>query len=173
MGTFSGLFTPRFITVTCIDDFILNISKDKIYICEYLYHTFLTLRMSPPQLSRDSSVGRASDWRSEGHWFDPGSWHYFLFSLLLLPEISGCSVLLIAFRWFWFDQWCFIHSSSTIIELFHTHEKTAECRVIPDKLQGTSIVRVTSTKPQLGGVRLLEVLYMSLLLSSSLKTCLP
>ena len=27
--------------------------------------------------SRDSSVGRASDWRSEGLWFDPGSWHLF------------------------------------------------------------------------------------------------
>ena len=28
------------------------------------------------QLRRDSSVGRASDWRSEGPWFNPGSRHY-------------------------------------------------------------------------------------------------
>ena len=27
--------------------------------------------------SRDSSVGRASDWRSEGPWFNPGSRHIF------------------------------------------------------------------------------------------------
>ena len=27
-------------------------------------------------LSRDSSVGRASDWRSEGPWFNPGSRHF-------------------------------------------------------------------------------------------------
>ena len=33
---------------------------------------------------RDSSVGRASDWRSEGPWFDPGSRHLFSFFLLLL-----------------------------------------------------------------------------------------
>ena len=26
--------------------------------------------------SRDSSVGRASDWRSEGPWFNPGSRHF-------------------------------------------------------------------------------------------------
>ena len=33
---------------------------------------FLQTTFSP---SRDSSVGRASDWRSEGPWFDPGSRH--------------------------------------------------------------------------------------------------
>ena len=33
--------------------------------------------------SRDSSVGRASDWRSEGHWFDPGSWQSFAILALL------------------------------------------------------------------------------------------
>ncbi len=28
--------------------------------------------------SRDSSVGRALDWRSKGPWFDPGSWQFIL-----------------------------------------------------------------------------------------------
>ena len=31
--------------------------------------------------SRSSSVGRASDWRSEGLWFDPGLWQHFFLSL--------------------------------------------------------------------------------------------
>ena len=31
---------------------------------------------------RDSSVGRALDWRSKGPWFDPGSRHFFFFFFL-------------------------------------------------------------------------------------------
>ena len=30
-------------------------------------------------ISRDSSVGRASDWRSEGPWFNPGSRQFFFY----------------------------------------------------------------------------------------------
>ena len=36
------------------------------------WHKNRVLRMH----SRDSSVGRASDWRSEGPWFNPGSRHF-------------------------------------------------------------------------------------------------
>ena len=33
---------------------------------------------------RDSSVGRASDWRSEGPWFNPGSRQFFFIALSLI-----------------------------------------------------------------------------------------
>ena len=52
------------------------------------YYRMLNLRVKIRRLSeswdfstsRDSSVGRASDWRSEGPWFDPWSRHNFIFT---------------------------------------------------------------------------------------------
>ena len=41
----------------------------QIIICEVPPHKIRELRLH----RRDSSVGRASDWRSEGPWFNPGS----------------------------------------------------------------------------------------------------
>ena len=45
---------------------------------------------------QDSSVGRALDWRSKGPWFDPGSWHYYFFSLLSLPFLCSGNLLVTA-----------------------------------------------------------------------------
>ena len=49
--------------------------------------TGLYTRAFCPMTSRDSSVGRASDWRSEGRWFDPGLWRIlFCHSFFLFLE---------------------------------------------------------------------------------------
>ena len=59
-----------------------NLSFSKIL------HTF-----SP---SRDSSVGRASDWRSEGPWFDPRRWHFLVRAFWSRAVIIGSMFIAIA-----------------------------------------------------------------------------
>ena len=53
--------------------------------------------------SRDSSVGRASDWRSEGPRFDPGSRHFFFFKCCDQPYCVRqlCGLLCSAFTCKW------------------------------------------------------------------------
>ena len=49
-------------------------------------------RSAPKNISRDSSVGRASDRRSEGPRFDPGSRHVFLhYPWRVLAKAKACA----------------------------------------------------------------------------------
>ena len=59
---------------------------------------------------RDTSVGRASDWRSEGPWFNPGSRHYF--HCVKVPVIIGLQTL-----------WCMKKRIDTYIFSLFSFEK--------------------------------------------------
>ncbi len=72
-ANFCSIFWSLWLAVWSIHNFILSFTEKKDFVTLQLIYNLHKLYKS----CRDSSVGRALDWRSKGPRFDPGSRHFF------------------------------------------------------------------------------------------------